>query len=218
MYAASREALRADAFCAEQCPGLRVVQERQLPLRLRPVSELFSVVEALDGQRTLRSALADASAPAAGRERSGGAVLRRKGRRRGARDRQGRCRPGLVCGTATWSTRSSCSDAKLCSAPQPIRTSSTPSRTSCSVSAASWQATRSLEQTLSDRRFPATAKRELLVALALRQGHRGHRGAAGTGRRPASKSAPADAFDELSDLAAAQRDTEPLLTFAARRR
>lgn len=67
MYAASREALAQTRSALSSALGA-VSAGAATAASAQAGSELFSVVEVLDGQRALRSALADASAPAAGRQ------------------------------------------------------------------------------------------------------------------------------------------------------
>ncbi len=64
MYAASREALAQTRSALSSALGA-VSAGAATAASAQAGSELFSVVEVLDGQRALRSALADASAPAA---------------------------------------------------------------------------------------------------------------------------------------------------------
>ncbi|RVW08359.1 F0F1 ATP synthase subunit delta [Prescottella agglutinans] len=203
MYAASREALtqtRAALTAAldSVSPGAATAAAAQAG------SELFSVVEVLDGQRTLRSALADASTSAAARQGLARQVF------------SGKVGAEALAALETaagqdWSASADLLNSLVTVGRESLLRAAADQNQSDTVEDELFRLGRivagnpQLEQALSDRSTPVAGKRELLSkllygkvtaiteALAIQA----------VGRL---RTAPADALDELSALAAAQRD------------
>ncbi|RVW06685.1 F0F1 ATP synthase subunit delta [Rhodococcus spongiicola] len=203
MYAASREALTQTrsaltAALDSVSPGAATAAAAQAG------SELFSVVEVLDGQRGLRSALADASAPAAGRQGLARQVF------------SGKVGAEALTALETavgqdWSSSADLLNSLVTLGRESLLRAAADQDQSDAVEDELFRLGRivagnpQLEQVLSDLSKPVASKRELLSrllygkvtaiteALAIQAVSR-------------LRSAPAEAFDELSALAAAQRN------------
>lgn len=203
MYAASREAL-AQSRSALNSALDAVSAGAATAAAAQAGSELFSVVEVLDGQRALRSALADASAPAAGRQ---GLAEQLFSGKVGA---EALTTVKAAAGQDWSAGRDLVNSLELLGREALLRAAADQSQLD-TVEDELFRLGRivagdpSLEQTLSDLSVPAARKREFLSRLLYGKVTAVTEAIAGqaVGRL---KSAPADAFDQLSNLAAAQRD------------
>lgn len=206
MYAASREALAQtrSALQAALGSGAASAADAATAAAAQTGSELFSVVEVLDSQRTLRSALADASAPVAGRQALAEQVFSGK---------VGAATLATVKAAAgqAWSSRSDLLNSLVLLGREALLQAAVDQQQLDTVEDELFRLGRivagnsDLEQALSDRSTPAKGKRELLSRLLYGKASAITEALAvqAVGRL---KSAPADAFDELSQLAATQRD------------
>ncbi|MBM4487949.1 F0F1 ATP synthase subunit delta [Prescottella equi] len=203
MYAASREAL-TQTRAALTAALDSVSPDAATAAAAQAGSELFSVVEVLDGQRTLRSALADASTPAAGRQGLARQVFS------GKVGAEALAALEAAAGQ-DWSSTADLLNSLVTVGRESLLRAAADQSQSDTVEDELFRLGRivagnpQLEQVLSDRSTPVAAKRELLSkllygkvtaiteALAIQA----------VGRL---RTAPADAFDELSALAAALRD------------
>ncbi|MEE2061948.1 F0F1 ATP synthase subunit delta [Rhodococcus artemisiae] len=200
MYAASREALAHTRSALQSALG----SGAETAAAAQAGSELLSVVEALDSQRTLRGALADASAPAAIRETLAEQVFGSKV-----------SAPALATVKAAvgqdWSAQSDLTNSLVQLGRESLLKAAANQDQLDTVEDELFRLGRivagngELEQALSDRNTSVDAKRELLSRLlygkstAITSTLAVH----AVGRLKAS---PADTFDELSALAATQRD------------
>lgn len=203
MYAASREAL-SQTRAALTAALDSVSPGEATAAAARAGSELFSVVEVLDGQRTLRGSLADSSTSAAGRQDLARRVFS------GKVGAQALATLETAVGQ-DWSAGSDLRNSLVTLGRESLLRAAADQNQSDTVEDELFRLGRimagnpQLEQVLSDRSAPAAAKRELLSkllygkvtaiteALVIQA----------VGRLRAT---PADTFDELSALAAAQRD------------
>jgi F-type H+-transporting ATPase subunit delta len=199
MYAASREALAQTRSALSSALGA-VSAGAATAASAQAGSELFSVVEVLDGQRALRSALADASAPAAGRQALAEQLFS------GKVGAEALATVKAAAGQDWSAARDLVNSLELLGREALLRAAADQSQLD-TVEDELFRLGRivagdpSLEQTLSDLSVPAARKREFLSRLlAVTEALAGQ----AVGRL---KSAPADTFDQLSNLAAAQRDT-----------
>ncbi|WP_137726275.1 F0F1 ATP synthase subunit delta [Prescottella subtropica] len=203
MYAASREALtqtRAALTAAldSVSPGAATAAAAQAG------SELFSVVEVLDGQRTLRSALADASSPAAGRQALARNVFS------GKVGAEALAALEAAAGQ-DWSSSADLLNSLVTLGRESLLRAAADQNQSDAVEDELFRLGRivagnpQLEQVLSDRSRTAAGTRELLSKLLYGKVTAIMEALAvqAVGRL---KTAPADAFDELSALAAALRN------------
>ncbi|AWZ26931.1 F0F1 ATP synthase subunit delta [Rhodococcus pyridinivorans] len=200
MYAASREALAHTRSALQSALGSGAATAAAA----QAGSELFSVVEVLDSQRALRTALADASAPAAVRERLAEQVF-------GGKVSAQTLATVKAAAGQDWSAQSDLTDSLVQLGREALLKAAADQDQLDTVEDELFRLGRivagdpELEQTLSDRSTPASAKRDLLTRLlygkvtAVTEALAVH----AVGRL--SKS-PAETFDELSALAAAQRD------------
>ncbi|QBJ97970.1 F0F1 ATP synthase subunit delta [Rhodococcus sp. ABRD24] len=204
MYAASREALtqtRAALTAAldSVSPGAATAAAAQAG------SELFSVVEVLDGQRTLRRALADASTPAAGRQGLARQVFS------GKVGAEALAALEAAAGQ-DWSTAADLLNSLVTLGRESLLRAAADQNQSDAVEDELFRLGRivagspQLEQVLSDRSTPVAAKRELLSKLLYGKVTAITEALAGQAVGRLRQTAPADAFDELSTLAAAQRN------------
>ncbi|MEE2033122.1 F0F1 ATP synthase subunit delta [Rhodococcus chondri] len=200
MYAASREALAHTRSALQSALGSGAATAAAA----QAGSELFSVVEALDSQRTLRGALADASAPVANREALVEQVF-------GGKVSAVTLATVKAAAGQDWSTRSDLTNSLVLLGRELLLKAAADQGQLDTVEDELFRLGRiigangALEQTLSDRSTSAKAKRDLLSRLlygkvtAISETLAVH----AVGRLD---KAPADTFDELSALAATLRD------------
>ncbi|NLV79072.1 MAG: F0F1 ATP synthase subunit delta [Rhodococcus sp.] len=200
MYAASREALAHARSALQSALGSGAATAAAA----QAGSELFSVVEVLDGQRTLRGALADASTDAAAREALAEQVF-------GGQVSAATLATVKAAAGQDWSAQSDLTNSLVQLGREALLSAAADQDQLDTVEDELFRLGRivagngELEQALSDRNTPAQAKRDLLSRLlygkstAITEALAVH----AVGRLQQS---PADAFDELSALAATQRD------------
>ncbi|MFE3293123.1 F0F1 ATP synthase subunit delta [Rhodococcus sp. NPDC059234] len=203
MYAASREAL-AHTRSALESALAGVSAGAATAAAAQTGAELFTAVEVLDGQRTLRAALADPSAPASVREALAGQVFSAKV-----------SAETLATLTAAagqdWSSSADLRNSLVLLGRESLLRAADDQNQLDTVEDELFRLGRivagnsELEQALSDRARPSSAKRELLSKLLYGKVTAVSEALANqaVGRL---NTAPADAFNELSELAAARRD------------
>ena len=188
MYAASREALAHTRSALQSALGSGAATAAAA----QAGSELFSVVEALDNQRALRSALADASAPVAVRVTLAEQVF-------GGKVSASTLATVKAAAGQDWSAQSDLTNSLVQLGREALLKAAADQNQLDTVEDELFRLGRivagnpDLERTLSDRSTTVTAKRELLSTSALRQGHRDHRSAGDPGRRSAPQAAGRDA-------------------------
>lgn len=200
MYAASREALAHTRSALQSALGSGAATAAAA----QAGSELFSVVEALDNQRALRSALADASAPVAVRVTLAEQVF-------GGKVSASTLATVKAAAGQDWSAQSDLTNSLVQLGREALLKAAADQNQLDTVEDELFRLGRivagnpDLERTLSDRSTTVTAKRELLSRLlygkvtAITEALAVH--AVGRLRKP-----PAETLDELSALAATQRD------------
>lgn len=203
MYAASREALTQTRSALTSALGT-LSAGAATAAAAQTGAELFSVVEILDAQRTLRSALADNSTTGAARTGLAEQVFAGKVSTETL---------AIVKAAAghDWSTSSDLRNSLVLLGRESLLTAAADQGQLDTVEDELFRLGRivagdaQLEQALSDRAVPAAGKRELLSRLLYGKVTAVTEALANqaVGRL---KGAPADAFNELSNLAAAQRN------------
>ena len=203
MYAASREALTQTRSALESALA-GVSAGAATAAAAQTGAELFTAVEVLDGQRTLRAALADPSAPASVRQALAGQVFS------GKVSAETLATINAAAGQ-DWSTTADLRNSLVLLGRESLLRAADDQNQLDTVEDELFRLGRivagnpDLEQSLSDRARPASAKRELLSKLlygkvtAVTE-------ALATQAVGRLESAPADALNELSELAAARRD------------
>ncbi|WP_037177931.1 F0F1 ATP synthase subunit delta [Rhodococcus sp. UNC363MFTsu5.1] len=203
MYAASREALTHTRSALESALA-GVSAGAATAAAAQTGAELFTVVEVLDGQRTLRASLSDPSAPAAVRQALAEQVFSAKVSAEALATLK-------AAVSQDWSSSADLRNSLVLLGRESLLKAADDQGQLDTVEDELFRLGRivagdsSLEQALSDRATPTAAKRELLSKLlygkvtAITEALANQ--AAGRLR-----TAPADAFNELSELAAARRD------------
>ncbi|SEM29623.1 F0F1 ATP synthase subunit delta [Rhodococcus maanshanensis] len=203
MYAASREALTHTRSALESALA-GVSAGAATAAAAQTGAELFTVVEVLDGQRTLRASLSDPSAPAAVRQALAEQVFSAKVSAEALATLK-------AAVSQDWSSSADLRNSLVLLGRESLLKAADDQGQLDTVEDELFRLGRivagdsSLEQALSDRATPTAAKRELLSKLlygkvtAITEALA--KQAAGRLR-----TAPADAFNELSELAAARRD------------
>lgn len=208
MYAASREALaqtRSALQGALASSTASAAAGAATAAAAQAGSELFSVVEVLDDQRTLRSALADASAPAAGRQALAERVF-------GSKVSPVTLATLKAAAGQDWSTQSDLTNSLVQLGREALLSAAADQNQLDTVEDELFRLGRivagnaELEQALSDRTKPLAAKREFLSRLLYGKSTAITEALAVQAVGRLKSKAPADAFDELSNLAATQRD------------
>lgn len=200
MYAASREALAQTRSALSAALG-------SVPAAAafaQTGADLFAVVETLDGQRNLRSALSDSSTAGAARRDLAGQVF-------GGKVSDAALSAVQAAVGQDWSTTSDLLNSLVRLGRESLLKAAADQGQLDTVEDELFRLGRivagdpSLEQTLSDRSAPTKGKRELLAKLLYGKVTAVTEALAvqAVGRL---KAAPADTFDELSTLAAEQRD------------
>ncbi|MDV2476048.1 F0F1 ATP synthase subunit delta [Rhodococcus zopfii] len=207
MYAASREALAHTRSALQDALASSTASAgagAATAAAAQAGSDLFSVVEVLDGQRTLRGALADASTPAAVRQALAEQVF-------GGKVSAEALATVKAAVGQDWSAQSDLTNSLVQLGREALLKAAEDQNQLDTVEDELFRLGRivagdgELEQALSDRSTPAQAKRELLSRLLYGKCTAVTEALAvqAIGRL---KKAPADTFDELSALAATQRD------------
>ncbi|TQF65693.1 F0F1 ATP synthase subunit delta [Rhodococcus spelaei] len=203
MYAASREALTQTRSALESALA-GVSAGAATAAAAQTGAELFTAVEVLDGQRTLRAALADPSAPAAVREALAEQVF-------SAKVSAETLATLKAAAGQDWSSSADLRNSLVLLGRESLLRAADDQNQLDTVEDELFRLGRivagnsELEQALSDRARPSSAKRELLSKLlygkvtAVTEALSNQ----AVGRL---NTAPADAFNELSELAAARRD------------
>ncbi|AOW94823.1 F0F1 ATP synthase subunit delta [Rhodococcus sp. WMMA185] len=204
MYAASREALTQTRAALSAALG-SVSAGAGTAAAAQTGAELFSVVETLDDQRTLRSALSDNSTARTAREGLAEQVF------------NGKVSPATLAALKAaagqdWSSTSDLLNSLVLLGRESLLKAAADQNQLDAVEDELFRLGRivagnaNLEQALSDRSVPAKGKRDLLSKLLYGKVTAVTEALANqaVGRL---KSAPADAFDQLANLAAAQRET-----------
>ncbi|MFC7449504.1 F0F1 ATP synthase subunit delta [Rhodococcus daqingensis] len=203
MYAASREALTHTRSALESALA-GVSAGAATAAAAQTGAELFTVVEVLDGQRTLRAALSDPSAPAAVRQALAEQVFSAKV----SAETLATLKAAM---SQDWSSSADLRNSLVLLGRESLLKAADDQGQLDTVEDELFRLGRivaadsGLEQALSDRATPTAAKRELLAKLLYGKVTAISEALASqaVGRL---RTAPADAFNELSELAAARRD------------
>ncbi|MFZ2174100.1 MAG: F0F1 ATP synthase subunit delta [Rhodococcus sp. (in: high G+C Gram-positive bacteria)] len=205
MYAASREALTQTRSALSSALGSASVGEGAA-VAAQIGAELFSVIETLDDQRTLRSALSDTSMAGTAREGLAEQVF-------GAKVSAGTLATLKAAVGQDWSAVSDLLNSLVLLGRESLLKAAADQGQLDTVEDELFRLGRivagdaQLEQALSDRSVPAKGKRDLLSKLLYGKVTAITEALAIQTVGRLKKSAPADAFDALSNLAAAQRET-----------
>lgn len=205
MYAASREALTQTRAALSSALGSVSAGAATAAAAQIGGAELFSVVEILDEQRTLRSALSDTSTPGNVREGLAEQVF-------GGKVSAETLAVLKAAVGQDWSVTSDLLNSLVLVGRESLLKAAADQGQLDAVEDELFRLGRivagdpKLEQALSDRSVPAKRKRELLSKLLYGKVTAVAEALATQAVGRLKNSAPADAFDELSNLAAAQRE------------